>query len=73
MMPEQVQMYERRHENGDKKRLARQHWSNLLRSLIRERDRRRTAWRRLDNASSFAISNFPHAPREAHDAHAYTS
>ena len=34
---------ERRQDNGDKKRLAHQHWSDLLRSLIRERDRRRTA------------------------------
>ena len=73
MTPEQVQMYGRRQENGDKKRLARQHWSDLLRSLIRERDRRRTALPRLDSASNFAISNFPRAPHEAHDAHAYTS
>ena len=27
---------ERRQDNGDKKRLACQHWSNLLRALIRE-------------------------------------
>ena len=27
---------ERRQDNGDKKLLVRQHWSNLLRSLIRE-------------------------------------
>ena len=36
------------------------------------RDRRRTARRHLDRASSFAISNFPCARCEAHDAHAYT-
>ena len=48
---------ERRQDNGEKKRLACQHWSDLLRSLIHERDRRRTALRRLDSASSFAISN----------------
>ena len=29
---------ERRQENGDKKRLAHQHWSNLLRLLSRDRD-----------------------------------
>ena len=63
---------ERRQDNSDKKRLARQHPSYLLRSLTRERDRRRTTRRHLDSASSFAISNFPRAPREAHDAHAYT-
>ena len=58
-------MYERRRltaqqkeDNGDKKRLVRQHWSDLLHLLIREQDRRRTALRRLDSASSFAISNF---------------
>ena len=44
----------------------------ILHSLIRERDRRRTALCRLDSASSFAISNFSRAPREARDAHAYT-
>ena len=44
----------------------------LLRSLTRERDRLRTAQRRLDSTSSFDISNFPRAPREAHDAHGYT-
>ena len=64
---------ERRQDNCDKERLARQHWSDLLCSLICERDRRRTALRRLDSASSFTISNFPRVPREAHDAHAYTS
>ena len=32
------QKYERRQENGDKKRLAHQHWSNLLRSLSHDRD-----------------------------------
>jgi len=64
---------ERRQDNGDKKRLALQHLSDILRSLIRERDTRRTALRCLDSASSFTISNLPCAPREAHDAHAYTS
>ena len=49
-----------------------QHPNDLLRSLTCEQDRRRTARRRLDNASSFAILNFPHARCEAHDAHAYT-
>ena len=58
-------MYERRRltaqqkeDNGDKKRLVCQHWNDLLRLLICERDRQRTALRRLDSASSFAISNF---------------
>ena len=46
---------ERRQDNGDKKQLARQHPSYLLRSLTRERDRRRTTWRHLNSASSFAI------------------
>ena len=59
-------------DNGDKRQLARQHPSDLLRSLTRGWDRRRTAWRRLDRASNFTISNFPHAGDEAHDAHAYT-
>ena len=78
-MPERVQMYgrrltaqqrdERRQDNGDKKRLARQHSSYLLRSLTRAT---RTAQRHLNSALSFAISNFPRAPREAHDAHVYT-
>ena len=61
--------------NGDKKQLACQHPSDLLRSLTRERDRRRTARRRLDSVIElrhFARSNFPSARREAHDAHAYT-
>ena len=80
-MPEQVQGYGRwlttqqkdeRQDNGNRRQLSRQHPSDLLRSLTRERDRRRTARCRLDRASSFAILNFPRAQREAHDAHAYT-
>ena len=48
---------EKRQDNGDKKRLVRQHPSDLLCSLTREldTDRRRTARRRLDSASSVAI------------------
>jgi len=63
-MSEQVQMYrkqltaqqkeERQQDNVDKKRLARQHLSDLLRSLTCERDRLRTAWCQLDSTSSFA-------------------
>ena len=64
---------ERRQDNGDKKQLVRQHMSDLLRSLIRERNKQRTALHRIDSTLSFAISNFPHAPRAAQDAHAYTS
>ena len=57
--PEWVQMYGRRltaqqkderwQNNGDKKRLAHHHPSDLLCSLTRELDRWRTAWRRLDS------------------------
>ena len=61
-----------RQDNGNRRRLALQHPRDLLRSLTHERDRRRTARRRLDSASSFAISNFPRARRKAHDAYAYT-
>ena len=66
---------ERRQDNGDKKRLARQHWSDLLRSLIMSVNGIDGGQHCLDthSASSFAISNFPRAPREAHDVHAYTS
>ena len=46
---------ERRQDNGDKKRLARQHPSNLLCLLTHERDRRRTARRLIDSALSFTI------------------
>ena len=83
MKPEQVQMYrrwltaqqkdERRQDNGDKKRLVRQHPSDLLRLLTCERDRRRTACFVLTalRALPFRVqSNFLHALREVHDAHA---
>ena len=63
---------ERRQDNSNKKQLAHQHPNNLLRSVIRERDRWRTVQRRLDSGSSFTILNLPCAPREAHDAHVYT-
>ena len=67
------QKNERRQDNGDKKQLVHQHMSDLLRSLIRERNKQRTALHRIDNTLSFAISNFPRAPRATQDAHAYTS
>ena len=80
--PEQVQGHgrrltaqqkdERRQNNGDRRRLAHQFPSDLLYSMTSERDRRRIVKRHLDCASSFAISNFPCALREAHDAHVYT-
>ena len=67
MMPERVQRYERQltaqqknerwQDNSDRRRLARQHPSNLLHSLTREQDRRRTARGRLNRGSSFAISS----------------
>ena len=63
---------ERLQDNGDKKRLAHQHPKDLLRLVICERDRWRTAWCHVDSASSFAILNLPRAPRGAHDAHVYT-
>ena len=47
---------ERRQDNGDKKRLARQHPSDLLHSLTHERDWQRTAQCRLNSSLSFAIS-----------------
>ena len=74
-MPEQVQRYGRwlttqrkdeRQHNSDRRQLALQHPSDLLCSLTRERDRRRTARHRLDRTSSFAISNFPRARHEVH-------
>ena len=67
MTPERVQIYgrrltaqqkdERRQDNGDRKKLAHQHVSELLRSLTCERDRQRTTWRRLHSTLSFAISS----------------
>jgi len=63
---------ERRQDNGDRRRLACQHPGDLLCSLTCEWDRQRTARCHLDCTSSFTISNFPRASREAHDAHAYT-
>ena len=81
-MPEQVQRYgrwltaqqkdERRHDNSDRRRLARQYLSDLLHSLTHERDRWRAARHHLDRALSFTILNFPHARRQAHDVHVYT-
>ena len=50
------QKNERQH-NRDRRRLVRQHPSDLLRSLTHGRDRQRTARRRLDCASTFAISS----------------
>ena len=68
MLPERVQRYGRwltaqqkdegRQDYCDKKRLVRQHPSDLLCSLIRERDRQRTAWHCLDSALSFADQSF---------------
>jgi len=68
MTPKRVWRYGRRltaqkderrqdEDNGDKKQLVHQHSSNLLRSLTRKWDRRRTAWRRLDSTLSLAISS----------------
>ena len=56
-----VQQKDVRQDNGDKKRLAYQHPSDLLRLLTYERDRQRTARCHLDRTSSFYISNFPRA------------
>ena len=78
MRPEQVQderygrqltTQQRMKDNGNRRRLAHQHPSDLLCSLTRERDRRRTPLRCLNCALSLAISDFPHARCEAHDAH----
>ena len=82
--PERVQRYERQltaqqknerwQDNSDRRRLARQHPSNLLHSLTCEQDRRRTARGRLNRSLKlrhFIRSKFPHAQHEAHDAHAY--
>ena len=66
---------ERQQDNGDRRRLARQHPSNLLRSLTCEQNMQRTVSSRLRyelRHNIFGRSNFPHAWREAHDAHAYT-
>ena len=63
---------ERRQDNGDKKRLAHHHPSNLLHSLTREWIGGGQHGGRLASASSFTISNFPCAPHEAPDVHAYT-
>ena len=81
-MPERVQMYgrrltaqqkdERQQDNSDKNRLARHHPSNLLHSLTREWIGGGQHGVRLASASSFAISIFPCAPREAPDADACT-
>ena len=50
-----AQQKDERQDNGDKKRLARQHPSDLLHSLTHEQDRQRTAQRCLNSTSSFAI------------------
>jgi len=42
---------------GDRRQLALQDPSEILRSLTHGRDRQRTAWRRLGRTSSFAISS----------------
>ena len=60
---------ERRQDNGDKKRLARQHLSNLLCSLTRERDRRKSARRRLDSALSLPFRTL-HVLGVRHNEHA---
>jgi len=63
---------ERRQNNGDKKRLERHHPSDLLRSLTHEwigGGQHGIVSQRFER---FAIWNFPRAPREAPDAHAYT-
>ena len=52
----------------DKKRLAHQHSSDLLCSL-NVIDGGQHGVILIDSASSFAISNFPYAPREAHDVY----
>ena len=65
-MPEQVQRYKRwltvqqkdeRQDNCDRRWLAYQYLSNLLRSLTCGQDRRRTAQHCLNCASTFAISS----------------
>ena len=65
MTPEQVQRYRRqltaqqkdeRQDNRDRRQLAHQYTSDLLFSLTRGQDRRRTPWCRLDCVLNFAIS-----------------
>ena len=57
--------------SGDEKRLARHQPSDLLR-LLTHAQIGGGQHGVVALASSFAISNFPRAPREAPDAHAYT-
>ena len=56
-------------DNSDKKWLARHNPSDLLLADSRTGI---GGGQHVANASSFAISNFPRAPREAPDVHAYT-
>ena len=63
-----AQQKDERQDNGDKNWLARHHPSDLLHSLSRERI---GGGQHVANASSFAISNFSCAPREAPDAYTY--
>ena len=67
-----AQQKDERQNNSDKKRLARHHHSDLLRLLTRERigGGQHGVVSPVLRASPF--SNFPCAPREASDAHAYT-
>ena len=57
---------ERRQDNSERRQLARQHPSNLLRSAVNGEQYG------VVLTLCFTISNFPHARREAHDADAYT-
>ena len=81
-MPERVQRYgrrltaqqkdERRQDNGETKRLARQYLSDLLCSLTCEWGRRRHSMvssRQRFELHHFVRSNFQHAQHEAHVAH----
>ena len=64
---------ERRQDNGDEKRLARHHPSDLLCSLTHERiSGGQHGGISPASALSFAISNFACAMREVPDAHVYT-